>query len=212
MSATRFSRRELMAAIAAACVVPKLTRWPFGDLPRHCFKVIYADPPWRFVTRSAKGQGRSADRHYPTMSLEEMAALPVQDLAADDCALFMWAYDAMLPEAVWLMTQWGFDLKSRAFDWEKTLPSGKRPIGKGYWTRHGGEQCWIGTIGRPRRRSRAVRQYLEADLREHSRKPAEVARRIEQLVDGPYVELFQRTGRDGWRAWGKDVGRFGVER
>jgi N6-adenosine-specific RNA methylase IME4 len=68
--------------------------------------------------------------------------------------------------------------------------------------------CLLGTRGRPRRRSAAVPQLLEAEIREHSRKPETAYERIEQLVDGPYLELFSRSSRPGWTCWGNEVGKF----
>lgn len=176
--------------------------WPFGSLRPHAYRVIYADPPWRFETWSAKGGGKSPDMHYPTMQLPELMALPVWRLAAADCALIMWVYDPRIPDALALMQAWGFEMKTRVFDW------GKGTFGKGKWSRHGGEQCWLGTRGAPERRARNVRQYYHEKPREHSRKPAHFAREIERMLDGPYCELFSRTERPGWSSWGLEVGKF----
>jgi N6-adenosine-specific RNA methylase IME4 len=119
---------------------------PFADLPRGHFKAIYADPPWSFrVWNKDTGNGRSAESHYGTMSMAELAALPVAELAADDCALFMWACWPSLPEALGIIDAWGFTYKTCGFDWMKAKASqidmfrddGDVQVGMGYWTRAG---------------------------------------------------------------------------
>ena len=173
--------------------------------PKH-YKVIYADPPWTFATYSRKGKGRSAEAHYDCMSLADIKALPVADWAAPDCALFLWATDPSLPQALGVIEAWGFAYKTVAFTWAKTTKDGAGfPIGCGYWTRANPKQCLLATRGRPQRLSRAVPQLIVAPRREHSRKPDEVYKRIEALVPGPYLELFARAPREGWQPWGYEV-------
>jgi N6-adenosine-specific RNA methylase IME4 len=92
---------------------------PFADLPRHYFSAILADPPWRFETWSPKGQGRSGEAHYSTLSHADLEAMPVGELAADDAVLFMWIVQTRIPQAVRLFEAWGFELKSVAFAWFK---------------------------------------------------------------------------------------------
>lgn len=178
-------------------------------LPAGPFGAIYADPPWSFAVYSDKGKGKSAERHYAVMSLAAIKALPVADVAAPDCALFLWASDPMLPQALEVMAAWGFVYKTVAFTWAKTTaPFGKWHFGCGYWTRANPEMCLLGTRGKPKRLSAAVRQLVVAPRREHSRKPDEVAGGIERLVAGPYLEMFARTTRPGWTAWGNQTERF----
>ena len=76
--------------------------------------LIYCDPPWRYGVWSDKGKGRSAENHYPTMSVDDICRLPVADIAADDCALFMWATFPNLMEAFDVIKAWGFDYKTVA--------------------------------------------------------------------------------------------------
>ena len=83
------------------------------------YSVIYADPPWQYRTYSKKGQGRSAESHYPTMSIEDIKALPVGELAAKDCALFMWITFPCMQEAFQVLDAWGFQYKTVAFVWVK---------------------------------------------------------------------------------------------
>src|SRR5215470_12261721 len=90
---------------------------PFAGLPRHHFRAILADPPWPFKTWSPKGQGRSGEAHYATLSHADLEALPVGELAADDAVLVMWIVQTQIPQAVRLFETWGFELKSVAFGW-----------------------------------------------------------------------------------------------
>jgi len=176
-------------------------------------KVIYADPPWHFKARSAKGTGRSALSYYDVMSLEALKEYPVQDYTDDDCALFLWCIDPMLPEALQVMKAWGFTYKTVAFHWAKLNKGGAdKPVsdnpffaGMGYWTRANPEICLLGTKGKPKRKAKDVRRFIAAERREHSRKPDEIYDRIERLVDGPYLELFARTSRPGWSSIGDQI-------
>lgn len=83
------------------------------------YNIIYADPPWRYKVYSKKGLGRSAESHYPTMQLEEIQALPVKNMAASDCALFMWTTVPLLEECFSVINTWGFTYKTVAFVWIK---------------------------------------------------------------------------------------------
>jgi N6-adenosine-specific RNA methylase IME4 len=172
-------------------------------LPRSPFSVVYADPPWHWKTRSPKGDGRAPP--YQRMSLEQLWLLPVAQLAAPNCALFLWAIDSMLPEALSVISAWGFRYKTIAFTWAKTGKNGGFPIGCGYWTRANPEMCLLGTRGHPKRLHRDVPQLVVASRHEHSRKPGVVAERIERLMGGPYVELFARGPRPGWTVWGDEA-------
>jgi N6-adenosine-specific RNA methylase IME4 len=187
---------------------------PFADLPRNHFGAILCDPPWPFVAWSPKGQGRSGEAHYQTMTHADLEALPVATLAAPDCALFVWVVQTQFPQAVRLIEAWGFTLKSCAFCWIKgdSLPLFPNDvatrIGLGKWTRAEFEQCWLATRGAPRRLDAGVRQVIIAPRREHSRKPDEAYQRIERLVAGPYCELFARQTRAGWSSWGAEINKF----
>ena len=125
------------------------------------YKVILADPPWAFRAWSNKGMGRSAEQHYPTMGLEDIKALPVADLAAEDCVLFLWATFPMLKDAFAVIDTWGFTYKTVAFTWVKE--NRKSPglfWGLGYWTRANAEVCLLATRGSPKRQSAAVHQVI----------------------------------------------------
>ena len=171
------------------------------------YNVILADPPWSFRAWSSKGMGRSAEQHYPTMRLEDIKALPVPDLAAGDCVLFLWATFPMLKEALEVIDTWGFTYKTVAFTWVKE--NRKSPglfWGLGYWTRANAEVCLLATRGSPKRQSAAVHQVILSPVERHSKKPDEVQERIVTLMgDVSRVELFARQETPGWDVWGNEV-------
>jgi N6-adenosine-specific RNA methylase IME4 len=199
--------------------------WPFGELQKGHYGAILADPPWRFRTwnkatavkrRSGKGSNVSASVHYDTMEIEDIEALPVAELAAPDCCLFLWACWPTLTDAFNLISAWGFEYKTCAFDWMKAhngqvemfRDDADVLMGMGYWTRANSEPCLLATRGKPKRLNADVRQGIIEPRREHSRKPDCVHGRIERLVRGPYIELFARTKRAGWDVWGNETGKF----
>lgn len=181
------------------------------------YQIIYADPPWSYKDRAINRGG--ALNHYPTMTNEAICALPVKDLAADDAVLFMWATFPKLAEGLDVVRAWGFDYKTVAFVWIKTnratqtaqrlfLPDERFDdfMGLGRWTRANAEIVMLGTRGKVKRISPAVRQIIYAPLRRHSQKPLETRERITELVgDLPRVELFARAAAPGWDIWGNEV-------
>jgi N6-adenosine-specific RNA methylase IME4 len=179
------------------------------SLKRHRYGAIYADPPWSFQNWSAKGTGRNALSHYDCLNFEALAAMPIPDIAADNSVLFLWAVDPLLDKAMELIRAWGFEYKTVGFYWvKKNIKSDGFFTGLGYWTRANPEQCLLATRGKPQRRGKGVRKLIVEPRREHSRKPEDVRKRIEQLVDGPYVELFARDTQPGWHSWGNQTGLF----
>ena len=171
------------------------------------YNIIYADPPWSYRVWSEKGKGRSAENHYPTMSIKEICALPISNIAEKDSALFLWVTFPTLPEAFEVIRAWGFKFATVAFVWVKR--NKKSPdyfFGLGYWTRANAEICLLATKGKPRRVSASVRQIIDAPLMRHSQKPDECRDRIVELMgDLPRIELFARNKADGWDVWGNEV-------
>lgn len=186
--------------------------WPFGDLAMFGYRVILADPPWAFENYSEAGEGRNANQHYPTMTADEIIALPVGHLASDSCAMFLWCTDPLLDRGFDALRAWGFRYVTVAFTWAKrTKLDAAWHLGTGYYTRANPETCLLGIAGRmglPK--SRAVRQLVVAPVREHSRKPERIHGDIEAMFDGAYAELFARSRRPGWDCWGNDLDKFGV--
>lgn len=190
------------------------------DLPRGPFSVIYADPPWRFASWSHRGEAKGAAQHYDCMSLDDICALPVAGAAARDAALFIWVVQPMLPEALRVVEAWGFTFKTVAFCWVKLKGVAAQQklfyaaedvrLGLGYHTRSGMEQCWLATRGKGYQRltQGEAQVHFEA-VREHSRKPDHFVSAIERLTgDVPKLEMFARTTRPGWSAWGNQTDRF----
>ena len=173
------------------------------------YGVIYADPPWSFKTYSDKGKGRSPEQHYNVLSLTDISLLPVSNIAKPDAVLLMWVIDPLLDKAFEVINAWGFKYKTVAFTWAKTNKT--KPgffTGLGYWTRGNPEMCLLATKGKPKRLSKSVPQLVVEQRREHSRKPDIMYSHIENLLEGPYIELFARTKRPGWDAWGNQVDKF----
>lgn len=169
------------------------------------YNIIYADPPWTY--RVWAGKGKTAANHYDLMTVEEICNLPIQNIAADDCVLFLWITPPCLPDAFKVIEAWGFTYKTKAFNWVKR--NKKSPSwfwGLGYWTRANSEDCLLATKGRPKRVSRSVHQVVDTPIEQHSKKPDIVRERIVQLCgDLPRIELFARQKTPGWDVWGNEV-------
>lgn len=182
------------------------------DLPTGKYQVILADPPWSYRQRGGPhGQRGMATAHYSTMSTVEIASLPVAEIATDDALLFLWSTFPNMQAALEVMDSWGFEYKTAAFVWvKKNRKSGTNFWGMGAWTRANAEVCLLGA--RPGAKagklvkSHSVQQVIESPIEQHSRKPAEVRKRIVELIgDVPRIELFAREKVLGWDAWGDEV-------
>lgn len=168
------------------------------------YPIIYADPPWRYELPAMGGTNRSIENHYPTMSLEEICALPVSDIAADDCLLYLWATAPKLPECLKVIKAWGFEYRTHMV-WVKDK------IGMGYHARNQHELLLIAKRGEmpPPRPGEQPSSVIEAPRGEHSAKPAIFAENIERLYpEVGKIELFCRAPREGWAVWGNQSGGF----
>lgn len=162
------------------------------------YDVIYADPPWRYQDKKCNG---ACALHYDTMKIQDIKDLPVKELAAKDCVIFMWITYPMLKEGIELMEAWGFKYKTIGFQWIKLNKSGKgKFFGLGRWTRGNTEACFIGVRGKPSRKSNSVSQIIEESVKAHSQKPEVVRDKIRELMgdDLNYIELFARQNISGW--------------
>ena len=180
-----------------------VAEWPTGP-----FSVIYADPPWAWSKTPLvdRGAARTVEKEYPTLQPDEIAALPVAQLAAKNSVLFLWATGPKLQIALTVMETWGFTFKTIGFCWVKRNGSGSLFWGMGFYTRANCELCLIGTRGAGlKRKSASIHQIIEAPLSKHSAKPLEVRQRIESLYDGPYLEMFAREKTPGWAVWGNEI-------
>jgi len=183
------------------------------------YNIIYADPPWTFQTYSEKGkEKKSAEVHYDCMTIEDIYQLPVGDITDDNCALFLWVTNPMLPQGLETIKQWGFTYKTVAFSWyKKNKIADSFFWGLGYWTRANVELCLLATKGKPTRISKGVHQVINDEdtldteqvisvIQKHSQKPSIVREKIVQLCgDISRVELFARERADGWDAWGNEI-------
>lgn len=180
-----------------------------SPLPVGPFSVVLADPPWRFRTWNETNDAKSARRHYSLLERDEIEAIPVRDVLAPDCALFMWATWPTIFQAQGVIKAWGFRYSGLAWEWLKFNPAtGKYAFGTGYGTRKNLEPCLLALRGAPKLLNRSVRDFLMAPRREHSRKPDEQYERIESMYGGPRIELFARHTRPGWASWGNETEKF----
>lgn len=194
-----------------------MSGWPFGGLQPASYRVIYADPPWKF---SAGGR-RNPSTHYPTMTIKEIAALPVGQLAhPEGSRVLMWATAPILllpfgPREV--LQSWGFRY-STARVWRKLWPRedgmfeylDSQARGTGFEATGDWEILIIGKRGRCESlKGRVPRGLVSARRREHSRKPDVFRDEIKRLLQGPRCELFARQQNEGWDCWGNETGKFG---
>lgn len=182
--------------------------WPLGDLRPFTYGLIMIDPPWRFDTWSLEGKKhKSPEGHYSTMTMRDIRALPVGDLAAPDAVLWAWATHPMIDQQIECVRRWGFKFVTSGV-WVKRTKGGKLAFGTGYRLRCASEPFIIATIGSPKT-AKNIRTVLEGPLREHSRKPEEAYREAERMFPGVRrADVFSRATRPGWDAFGDEVGRF----
>lgn len=168
------------------------------------YQIIYADPPWRYDQKSLQG---AAEKHYATMSMEELCRLPVEQISAKDSLLFLWATFPQLPAALRLISAWGFQYKTVAFLWlKKNRKADSWFFGLGFWTRGNAELCLLATRGHPKRKAANIHQFIISPIEAHSKKPDIVRDKIVALAgDVPRIELFARQETPGWDVWGNEV-------
>ncbi|MBU4267412.1 MAG: S-adenosylmethionine-binding protein [Acidobacteria bacterium] len=181
----------------------------FKDKVNGKFGTILADPPWRFSNRT----GKMAPEHkrlmrYPTMALEEIVNLPIAEVAAEKCHLYLWVPNALIAEGLEVMKKWGFTYKSNIV-WHKVRKDGG-PDGRGvgFYFRNVTELVLFGIRGSLRTLKPGRRQVniIISRKEEHSKKPNELYEIIESCSPGPYLELFARLERPSWMQWGNEIG------
>lgn len=187
-----------------------------GPLER--YDLIYADPPWLYKNRSEAGADRNATSWYDCLPLEEIAAFPVGDLAAENCMLAGWCTDPLLPQQLQLYMDWGFEYVTVGFVWVKLNKKvGVRRIvdyvkdvfmGNGYWSRCNNEYIMLAKRGQPQRKSASVRQTVFHPRLRHSEKPLVFRTHLEELIAGDRrIELFSRRDpTPDWDVWGNQTG------
>jgi len=188
----------------------------YPELPNNKFDIIYADPPWHYngklqFDKSSKSKDEidlsrnifvsSASFKYPTLKTSELMKLRVDEIAKDDCLLFMWSTNPHLDQAIELGKAWGFDYKTVVFVWDKMAHN------PGQYTLSFCELCLLfkrGRIPKPRG-ARNVRQLVQSPRKGHSEKPLEVMQGIEKMFPTQRrIELFARRKVEGWSVWGLD--------
>lgn len=183
---------------------------PSADLLRFAagrrFKTILADPPWRFLNRTGKiaPEHRRLSR-YGTLTVDEIAALPVAQIADTTAHLYLWVPNALLPEGLQVMRAWGFSYKSNIVWHKLRKDGGSDGRGVGFYFRNVSELILFGTRGKNARTLAPGRRqvnYIGTRKREHSRKPDEQYGIIESCSPGPFLELFARGVRPKWATWG----------
>ncbi len=170
------------------------------------YRTIVADPPWEYertgVTfeNGTSGRFRSSTVPYPTMSLGQMADVPVRDLAARDCHLYLWTTTRYLRDAYWLVDAWRFDVSC-------VLVWCKRPRGfsVGGTFQSTAEFVLFSRRGTLAAKEKVDRQWFEWPRTEHSAKPEAFLDLVESVSPGPYLELFARRQRLGWDTWGNEA-------
>jgi len=180
------------------------------------YNIIYIDPPWTYRDK-AKAGNRGAECKYPVMSQKEIANLPINQIANDDCILFLWITMPKLDEVFAIINKWGFEYKTVAFVWVKKNKIKDTPfMGMGRWTRANAELCLLATKGKPKRISASVHQIIDtlddyspviySPIEGHSKKPDIVKDKIIELCsDLPRIEIFARQQTEGWDVLGNDI-------
>lgn len=172
------------------------------NFPNKKYKTIYADPPWM---ESGGGKiKRGADRHYSLMKTKDIIALPVKDLAEDNCHLYLWVTNNFLTDGLEVMKAWGFRYVT-TITWYK-----EGNIGLGQYYRGRTEHCLFGVRGKvpykivDGKRQQGVSGFTALRGR-HSEKPQEMREMIEKVSYEPRIELFARNKFEGWDSWGNDL-------
>jgi N6-adenosine-specific RNA methylase IME4 len=162
-------------------------------LPTGPFQVIVADPPWQYES------GNSLP--YPTMAIEDIKAMPVDEIADENAILWLWTTNAHLRVAFEVVDAWGFEYKA-LLTWVKDR------MGTGEWLRGQTEHCVLAARGKPVFLHGNHSTALEAARREHSRKPEEFYAMVEEICPGAKLEMFCRQGRNGWQVFGDQPDLF----
>lgn len=181
------------------------------DLGETKFSTVLADPPWRFQNRT----GKVAPEHtrlnrYPTMSIEDICAMNVNEVVEDTAHLYLWVPNALLAEGLKVMKSWGFTYKTNIV-WQKIRKDGE-PDGRGvgFYFRNTTEILLFGVRGKKARTlapARSQVNVIKTRKREHSRKPDEQYELIESCSPGSFLELFARGERENWTVWGNQANK-----
>ncbi len=177
------------------------------------YNIIYADPPW-YENAAAPHTARPkfdrkimcARRDFNVMKTKDIVSLPIKEISAENCALFLWTTSRHVPDALKVIEGWGFRFVKIVFTWMKTQKNGKPAFGIGYYTKSNSEYVLLGIKGKmPPVNFSISEAVLEPRQRVFS-KPETIRRRIEALYgDVPRIELFARIKAPGWDVYGNEV-------
>ncbi|MCF8229460.1 MAG: hypothetical protein K9G58_02055 [Bacteroidales bacterium] len=172
---------------------------------KNFYGTVLADPPWQFTNRT----GKVAPEHkrlqrYPTLSLDEIKEIPVEEAMKEQSHLYLWVPNALLKEGLEVMECWGFEYKTNII-WHKVRKDGG-PDGRGvgFYFRNTTEIILFGIRGKLRTLGPARSQVniIKSRKQEHSRKPDEQYDIIERCSPAPFLEMFARGAKKGWEVWG----------
>lgn len=170
------------------------------------YNIIYADPPWSYQNGGVPQGG--VNKQYATMTLEDIKSLPVGEIADDPCVLMLWATFPQLPQALEVISAWGFTYKTLGFSWLKTNKDGSPFFGIGYYAKSNQEVCLLAVKGKAHSlvKSNKVSSFVSTGRTRHSEKPHIFREKIVELFgDIPRIELFAREKVKGWDSWGNEV-------
>lgn len=167
-------------------------------LPTGPFRVIAVDPPWKYDNRESDATHRAANP-YPSMSLDQIKALPIAGMAHKDCVLWLWTTNSHIRHSFEIAEAWGFTYKT-LLTWVKDR------MGTGDWLRGQTEHCLMCVRGKPTIDLSNQTTVIHGPLRGHSQKPDEFYAMVDKLCPGSKVEVFSRTNRDGWTTHGDETG------
>lgn len=174
--------------------------------PDKKYQIILADPPYEYTNSgSTKNSRGNAKQFYKTMPINEIKNLLVNDIADQNCFLFLWTTYPQLQNGLDVVKAWGFNFKTVAFTWIKKTVNMNDFVGMGFYTRANPEIVLLGLKGKPKPINHTIRNLIYSQIQEHSRKPDIVREKIVKLCgDLPRIELFARTKVHGWDVWGND--------
>jgi len=177
------------------------------------YGTILADPPWRFKNST----GKVAPEHkrlarYPTLSLDEIISIPVNEITKDKSHLYLWVPNALIAEGLSVMEKWGFTYKTNLIWYKIRKDGGPDGRGVGFYFRNVTEMILFGVKGNLRtlKPGRSQVNIIPSRKREHSRKPDELYDIIEECSPNPFLELFARGGRKNWTNWGNEANEYEI--
>lgn len=172
--------------------------------PKKKYKLIYADPPWEYRNKKTGGTNMisSAESKYKTLSIDELCKLPIQKISDKDSVLFLWTTTPLLPEGLKVMESWGFKYKTSIY-WRKIMS-----LGMGFWFRGQVELCLMGIKGNVKAFRIQKENFIQSQVRLHSKKPDEMYNLLELTKLEPKIELFTRQRWMDWDHWGNELSPY----